>query len=292
VVPSGAGWVERFHVCRARAASVTVTCESAHLDDDELFAFAARVSMGQAINRARSLSAAVHLLAIWDGVDTGLPVGTSHETALWRSLGRPDHVVAVAPGPGTDSPGPARRLARRPIRALLFGDLQGFSQLRDEQIEPFVELMLGAVAATVERHREAVDHGNTWGDGLFVAFTGVAAAARCALAIHGAIAGIDFTARGLPNLRMRLAAHVGPVTATYDPVRALPSIFGRELTRAARIEPRTPPGEVYATEAFAALLALEPDAGIACEYVGHLTTDKEFETIPMYVLRGSRTAGA
>src|SRR5271155_5755557 len=57
------------------------------------------------------------------------------------------------------------------------------------------------------------------------------------------------------------------------------------LTRAARIEPRTPEGEVYVTDAFAALLSLEPAAPFATEYVGRVTTAKEFETIPMYQLQ-------
>jgi len=68
-------------------------------------------------------------------------------------------------------------------------------------------------------------------------------------------------------------------------VRGVDTVFGRQLTRAARIEPRTPPGEVYATNALAALLRLDPEAGVTPEYVGRVTTAKGFETIPMYVLR-------
>jgi hypothetical protein len=62
-------------------------------------------------------------------------------------------------------------------------------------------------------------------------------------------------------------------------------VMGRGLTRAARIEPRTPAGEVYVTTGFAALLRLEPGSGVTSEYVGHLTTAKNFETTPMYLLR-------
>ena len=39
------------------------------------------------------------------------------------------------------------------------------------------------------------------------------------------------------------------------------------------------------TDAFAALLALERGAPFATEYVGRVTTAKDFETIPMYRLR-------
>ena len=77
----------------------------------------------------------------------------------------------------------------------------------------------------------------------------------------------------------------GPVMAIVDPVTHRPTYWGRELTRAARIEPRTPEGEVYVTDAFAALLSLEPDVPFATEYVGRVTTAKDFETIPMYRLR-------
>jgi hypothetical protein len=82
-----------------------------------------------------------------------------------------------------------------------------------------------------------------------------------------------------------MGGHVGPVMTITDPVRGHTASWGRELTRAARIEPRTPEGDVYVTDAFAALLALEPDAGYATEYVGRVTTAKQFETIPMYRLR-------
>ena len=50
--------------------------------------------------------------------------------------------------------------------------------------------------------------------------------------------------------------------AIVDPVSHKPTYWGRELTRAARIEPRTPEGEVYVTDAFAALLVLEPGARV------------------------------
>jgi class 3 adenylate cyclase len=70
-----------------------------------------------------------------------------------------------------------------------------------------------------------------------------------------------------------------------DPIAQRVGYWGRELTRAARIEPRTPEGQVYVTDAFAALLALEPAPRFVPEYVGRVTTAKDFETIPMFRLR-------
>ena len=111
-------------------------------------------------------------------------------------------------------------------------------------------------------------------------------AASCALALQDALNGLDRAAIGLPvDLDLRIGAHVGPVMALPDPITRQQTYWGRELTRAARIEPRTPEGEVYVTDAFAALLALEVDAPFATDYVGRVTTAKDFETIPMYRLR-------
>ena len=127
---------------------------------------------------------------------------------------------------------------------------------------------------------------NSWGDAIQAVFSDVAAAAECALELQETHAAIEWRAIGLPDhLGLRVGLHAGRVIAIEDPVRHQYALWGRELTRAARIEPRTPEGEVYVTDAFAALLALEPDREFVTEYVGRITTAKDFETIPMYRLR-------
>ena len=165
------------------------------------------------------------------------------------------------------------------MRALLFGDMVGFGRLRDEEVLSFVTEVMPRLAAVVDGFGRAVTDRNSWGDGIFVVLDDVGAAARCALALQNAVTSGD------DRFRMRMSAHVGPVLSVHDPVRAVRGTFGRELTRGARIEPRTPVGEVYATAPFAALLALDRTSTVTPEYVGHLTTAKDFETIPMFVLK-------
>jgi hypothetical protein len=64
--------------------------------------------------------------------------------------------------------------------------------------------------------------------------------------------------------------------------------FALELS-AARIEPISPPGHVYASQAFAALAEAEASpksrAPFACEYVGQVPLAKGYGTFPMYHLR-------
>jgi class 3 adenylate cyclase len=60
--------------------------------------------------------------------------------------------------------------------------------------------------------------------------------------------------------------------------------MGAHVSRTARIEPVTPPGAVYVTEPFAALLELEPGSGLVCSYVGHMPAAKGYGRLRMYRL--------
>jgi adenylate cyclase len=78
--------------------------------------------------------------------------------------------------------------------------------------------------------------------------------------------------------------HHAPVFAVMDPVLHAPAFMGSHVSRTARIEPVTPPGEIYATEAFAAALALS-GGDYTCDYVGHMPAAKDYGELRMYRVR-------
>ncbi|HEY3833158.1 MAG TPA: adenylate/guanylate cyclase domain-containing protein [Acidimicrobiia bacterium] len=286
VAPSGPVWTERFRSCLARAASVVHASDSAFMGDDELFGYAARIAMGHALNHAAFLDAPAEQLAVWDrATGTGF-AGTAHDVTVWKASGHATHVIELPNSSPADEPPTAEPSATREIGSILFTDLRGFSRLRDEQFPIYVNQIHNSLAVVLDRAGDAVLWRNAWGDAIAAVFADVVAAADCALGFHDTLAQIDLEAIGLPSdLHLRIGAHAGPVIAIVDPVSRRLTYWGRELTRAARIEPRTPEGEVYVTDAFAALLALEADPPFTTEYVGRVTTAKDFETIPMYRLR-------
>jgi class 3 adenylate cyclase len=63
--------------------------------------------------------------------------------------------------------------------------------------------------------------------------------------------------------------------------------IGSHVSRTARIEPVTPPGEVYVTEAFAARLLLASQRRLNSDYVGHMPAAKGYGNLRMYRLRRS-----
>ena len=291
VVPSGPGWLKRFEACLQRANSVTYATDDRYLGHDWIFAYGSFVAMGLAVLRARFLDAAVRQIALWDGEETTGVAGTGFDVRTWRDFGLPAEIIACrnnAELRATAAASVSTGAGQRELRAMLFGDVKGFSKLTEEQVPAFVTHVLGTLGEVLAQYGDNVLYRNTWGDGIFLVLNDAAAAARCALALQAALNAIDLPSHGLPDtLSIRLGGHFGPVFETNDPIQGLTNFFGAHVSRTARIEPVTPPGEVYVTEQFAARLALEP-GGFACDYVGQVPAAKDYGTMRMYHLHAPR----
>ena len=287
VAPGGAGWIERFEACLQRARTITYATEDSYLGHDWIFSYGSFVAMGLAVLRARFLDGSVRQIAVWDGEATGGIAGTAFDVGTWRSLNRPADIIlcgARSQERGKRQPAVAAARAQGELKTMLFGDVKGFSKLTEAQIPGFVEHVLGALGRALREYGDEILYRNTWGDGLFLVVGDAAIGARCALALQAALGSLDLPAHGLPDtLALRLGGHFGPVFETTDPVQGVTNYFGAHVSRTARIEPVTPPGEVYVTEQFAARLALEP-AGFGCDYVGQVPAAKGYGTMRMYHL--------
>jgi class 3 adenylate cyclase len=179
--------------------------------------------------------------------------------------------------------GPAE-MARQP-RAILFGDVRGFSRLNEAEQLLFLTHVIGGFAGILERY-PAKDYAETAGDGLYVVFSDVVAAAECCFDLQKALTPDRIAEAGLPpHLGLRLSAHVGPLYRRFDPVIARDKFCGMEVIRTARIEPVTPVGEIFVTEHFAATLAFAANDRFICEYAGLQPMAKGFGACRMYSLQ-------
>jgi class 3 adenylate cyclase len=127
---------------------------------------------------------------------------------------------------------------------------------------------------------------DTWGDGLYLVFRTVEDAGRFSLRLRDRIHNVDWAATGLPkSLSLRIGLHAGPVYPGKDPITGELTFVGTNVTRAARLEPITPPGEVYTSADFAALASAENAKGFSCEHKGMIPAAKGFGDFPTYVLK-------
>jgi class 3 adenylate cyclase len=104
-----------------------------------------------------------------------------------------------------------------------------------------------------------------------------------ALDLCDLVQSIDWSTRGLPpDLNLRIALHAGPVERNIDPITGQINYVGSHVNHTARIEPITPPGKVYASQAFAAIAASEELKDFTCDYVGQMPWAKRYGTFPTY----------
>lgn len=233
----GTKWVRRFNRCRKAAASVTYATEDSYLGENSLFGYCSQLAMGLAVLRARYLDTNIEQVALWDGKETGGEAGTSADIAIWRGLNLPQTILN-SPARGVKKTTARRRGdvdKLRVNRAMLFGDIKGFSKLGDRQVPVFVEHILGAMAKVLKRYGDEVEFQNTWGDGIFVVFRDVKQAARCALDLQAALSRLSLKKLKLPgDFSLRLGGHFGPAFECFDPILGKTNFFGAQTRSNAR----------------------------------------------------------
>ena len=287
----GPGWEERMDDCLARVITVTQATTGAHLGDDSLFNYAARIAMGFARIKAQYLSADLNMLAVWNGQQPNRQAGTAVDVAFWRE--RNFSIETIDCGPPAKggvnvlaSTKEKKHNLSRKIYPVVFADIKGFSKLLDNELAHFLEMVMGRLGGVMDNYGAGVLFRNTWGDAVHAVFSDVSTAAKCALEMQKALQQLDSDDVKLPvRPEMRMALDVGPVFEGYDFIKKENTYYGSTLTRAARMEPVTPVREVFVTEAFAALCAMECANDIRCEYVGHLPLAHAYGDERMYLLR-------
>jgi class 3 adenylate cyclase len=281
IVPGGE-WGQRCDRVLERAARVIYASSTKLAYGSLSYEYANQLVHGLGLVRARELRTQQVGLVVWDGRPGDGPGGTSSLVARWHEFGMPVWRVDVSSlSPTADGCVPVVRDSSLPdapslasatagqdhrVVALLFADAVGFSQLTDAEIPRYVQEYLGRFAQLIDRYAESILVRETWGDGLFLAFSSADVAGQFAMALSEVVKGVDWRGLGFSRvITLRMALHAGPVHLSTDPITGLPKCSGTHVSRAARLEPKTPPGQVYASEAFAALAALENVQQFSCE---------------------------
>ena len=308
---AGEAWINRAKNAVSRSSEVIQATRGRYMGDNGLFTYANRIIMGKAILRSRLLETDPIVVSVWDGKTNSNEGGTSEFMKIWQSTGLPLKIIDISPlgkeaalqhGRSTDSqgdspksdPAPKSRLKKRqpasPLKrktmVLLFADLVGYSRLVEEQVPWFVSGFLGTLAERMKRLPCQPIITNIWGDALFFVFEDMVHAAEYALDLRDVVRQTEWERFNLPkDLNIRIGLHAGPVYYGTEPVLKRLNCFGSHVNHAARIEPITSPGNVYASEQFAALLNLERNEQLDCRYIGIIVLPKEFGEYPIYHIK-------
>jgi class 3 adenylate cyclase/tetratricopeptide (TPR) repeat protein len=298
VRPFGERWVERWSVLRSRVASVRVAAEEPLSPPALSYEYANRLLLGLSRIRASLLDANVSGLALLDAGSASAIGGAAGAAAMWNAAGLQTRIIDLARirgGPHTAAAAAGMAVSSTAshldaaLAAFVFCDAVGFSRLSDTQIPAFVRDFLGPIGALAHRADPPPLLRNTWGDGLFFVFAAPADAAAFALELSELVARRAGSTGVLPaDLTLRIGLHAGPVYRCDDPITGATNFFGAHVSRAARIEPVTPPGHVFASESLTALIAASGNQTVECDYVGRIPLAKGYGSFPMYLLRRIR----
>ena len=301
VLCGGQGWLPRYRRCREVAHAVHFATPLAYVDDDNQFYYNTRFAMGLAALRAQALGSEAVQLAVTSAKaksfsSTGL-AGTAADIGIWERLGKRTLIVEAGPVSRNlrfpEKPSAADK-PRREIRSILFADYKGFSRLGERELPLFMGEVMGRIGVTLDRFGGHVEFRNTWGDALYAIVDEPSTAARLALELQGELQDLPdaLSPEGAPS-GMRIGLHYGPIYVGRDRITGADLWYGGEVNRTARIEPVTPIGDVYCTEAFASALVLDGADELAVFPLGERALAKDFGIVRLYRLArsGSHLSG-
>ena len=270
--------------------------------ESSTYEYANLIMTGLARLRAQMLDTSMQGIAIWDGLESGEPGGTASVVSFWQGAGVPVECVmldaartveeqpAVAQAESDERPtGQVHWSFDYSVESMLFADAVGYSKLTEEQIPLFYEHYVGPIAEFNDRTDHRAVHIETAGDGMYMVFDDPCAAGLYALELSEIINSRDWESVGLPaGLGIRVGLHCGPVFVGRDPITKHPLYTGVHTSRTARIEPITPPGQVYASSAFAAVATARDVSGLRFSYIGRTQLAKDYGVLPLYHVKRER----
>ena len=293
---------ERFHRILDSAASVRILNEKGDPDDGAAYDYCNRVLAGAAILKSQFLGMDIAPILLWDGKRGDGGGGTESVRNYWRhaihqevEIVPMDQILAAALANGLALPEPAPKPAgaagpagRTPqeIRAMLFADVVGFSKWPEQCVPLFIREFLGRVAAIQEKSDARPLYVNTWGDAICAVFENVEMAGRYALALQNTLRETDWETTDLQrDIRIRIGLHAGPVYKCFDPLLGRDTYNGAHVNRASRIEPIAEEGQIFASDAFAALAVLAKAGEFLCDYAGTRKLPKGAGTLSTFLIR-------
>ncbi len=315
---AGPRWEKRFEKILATAHTVSFACEDRYLGHDMLYRFANHVMHGSAVMRGKFLTTEPHLMAVWHSRTDSTPGGPTDFIDRWTNISTL-HLIDLDELGDAENNGVEKidtalvqkqknsltfdpfisKSPDRVIKSMMFSDLSGYSKLQDEHIPSFLDF-LDKLNAAMEKIGIDLESLNTWGDAVFAVADSAIKIADFGLRYNDIIENLGKKYPEFPfPIRARISLHSGPVFVAQDPFIKKMNFYGGHINRAARLEPVTAVGQVYATQQFVALLHGETNderneslqKGLkyydrySTEYVGMISLAKSFGQQEVYHLR-------
>ncbi len=264
--------LQRFEFIMQKATKLYELSYICALGNEQNYEFSTAFTTGMATLRGRWLNTHVHYLD--DQCLKNAECGTSFHRNDCSTIHYQEQPVDF---PDT---------ASRHIYAMMFADVKNYSRLNENQLLLFAHHFMDHTARMIQPFSQSLIFKRTTGDGFFFVFNNLSDALDFALVFRKHVTEMNWPDFGLPDsLTVRISLDAGPIFSYHDKVADSTDVCGKYVIRAARMEPITPPGEIYASESFAALAASRGVDQAEFAYAGRIRLPKDFGIIPVYHVR-------
>ena len=294
----GNHWRHRFDTIILKADRV-LTISRHQPDSQQLaFDFANLYMTGIAGQRAFMIGASLEGISVWDGKKVDSLGGTSSVVALWKNKNISfDCINPLQHSYSQKINSSASQSLIKTVTFLragaaveafnylpiLFADVKGYSKLNEDQLVTFSTFFITKIASVFDKFSESIHIKRTQGDGLFVIYKDMTSAIGFAKLLQYTIANTDWRAKNLPcDLSIRISLDAGPCYSYLEKITGNQEFCGDYVNRAARLEPITPPGHIYASESFVALSLVNTVKDVKFRYSGQVVLPKGHGVIPAY----------
>ncbi|WP_185961494.1 adenylate/guanylate cyclase domain-containing protein [Telmatospirillum sp. J64-1] len=315
VAYAGPRWERRFRNALRLATSVSFATEERYLGHDVLFRFNNYLIEGMAQLQGEFHLSEPHLMVTLDYLAESGAGTVADFMDAWPDITRL-HVIdleelreARASAPPSapalfqpsvrPPPKPQALEPERVIRTMLFADIVGYSKLSEADL-PALWRGLEGVRAKMEGRHKPLRLLESWGDALYAVMDSSQDMLDYAFALLEAIEAMEPGESGLSRrIQLRVGLHAGPVFEGVHPLSGRTIVYGSHVSRAARIEPISLPGHIYASQQFVGMLKSEENSArhfadstgrsyarrFTCEYLGSLSLAKNYGRQPVYHIR-------
>ena len=265
---------------------------------DYYYQYGNNIMYGQARIKTFQLETKLYPLAVWNKDDIGKSGGSSSFIKKWLDQGHDVNIIDLKSLiEESDTSNPLEVISKAPVKELdyyddyqikgiLFADTVNYSRLQDHEFVAFEKVVFGIVKEMIESGNYQIATKNTWGDAIYIVFDKIKDTGLFALELNERIGALKWRELGFSqNMKVRTAVHAGPVHCSINPVTGLMHFNGTNVCRAARIEPLTPPGQVFTSLEYASLAASEHIDDFFCVYIGQISMPKKYGIYPTYHLR-------
>jgi class 3 adenylate cyclase len=291
-------WIARYRQIMNNNHEIIELTKQGTQYSDYYYQYGNNIMYGQARIKALQLETTLYPLAVWNKDDIGKSGGASSFIKKWLDQGHEVNIIDLKSLiEGSDTSNPLEVISKAPVKELdyyddyqikgiLFADTVNYSRLQDHEFVAFEKVVFGIVKEMIESEKYQIATKNTWGDAIYIVFDKIKDTGLFALELNERISALTWRELGFSqNMKVRTAVHAGPVHCSINPVTGLIHFNGTNVCRAARIEPLTPPGQVYTSLEYASLAASEHIDEFSCVYIGQISMPKKYGIFPTYHLR-------